>query len=95
MRLRSLLPIAFLGSVFAAPIADSWPFGPLVANGRWIQNAKGQNVTYVGVNWSGHGEAMIPEGLQYQSISKILSDIKSLGTEQKLAFEMWLMIKQA
>jgi hypothetical protein len=32
-----------------------------------------------GVNWPGAADVMIPEGLQYQSISKIVSDIKSVG----------------
>jgi hypothetical protein len=42
-------------------------------------NASGKNVTYAGVNWSGHGEAMVPEGLQHQSIEYIVSKIKSVG----------------
>ncbi|CZS89012.1 related to cellulase [Rhynchosporium graminicola] len=52
---------------------------PFHTNGRWISNAKGKNVTYVGVNWPGAADVMIPEGLQYTSIAKIVSDIKSLG----------------
>jgi hypothetical protein len=36
-------------------------------------------VTYVGVNWPGAADAMISEGLQYQSIATIVSQIKSLG----------------
>lgn len=56
-----------------------WPDAPLFASGRWIHNSKGDNVTYAGVNWPGAADVMIPEGLQYTSISKIVSDIKSLG----------------
>lgn len=31
------------------------------------------------MNWPGHIETMIPEGLQYQSVSNIISTIKSIG----------------
>jgi hypothetical protein len=34
--------------------------------------------TYVGANWPGAGEVMIPEGLQYQSIKSIVSKMKSI-----------------
>ncbi|KAF2968921.1 hypothetical protein GQX73_g4708 [Xylaria multiplex] len=57
----------------------SWPNGPLVTSGRWITDASGAKVTYVGVNWAGSLETMIPEGLQYQSIETLVSKIKSLG----------------
>jgi len=57
----------------------SWPDGPFRVEGRWILNASGKNVTYAGVNWSGHGEAMVPEGLQHQSVEYIVSKIKSAG----------------
>ncbi|EKD19006.1 uncharacterized protein L3040_006499 [Drepanopeziza brunnea f. sp. 'multigermtubi'] len=57
----------------------AWPDGPLVAEGRWIHDSLGNNVTYAGVNWPGSADVMIPEGLQYKSIEAIVSDIKSLG----------------
>jgi len=60
-------------------VQAAWPDGPLETSGRWIHNAKGENVTYAGVNWPGAADVMIPEGLQYSSIEKIVSDIKSLG----------------
>lgn len=69
---------ALLACGLAAVRAD-WPDGPLVTSGRWIHNAKGGNVTYVGINWPGAADVMIPEGLQYTSIAKIVSDIRSLG----------------
>ncbi|PKS04952.1 hypothetical protein jhhlp_008318 [Lomentospora prolificans] len=59
--------------------AASWPDAPFKVDGRWILNASGKNVTYAGVNWSGHGEAMIPEGLQHQSVEYLVSKIKSAG----------------
>ncbi|KAI1372166.1 glycoside hydrolase family 5 protein [Hypoxylon crocopeplum] len=57
----------------------TWPNGPFVTSGRWIQDAGGSTVTYVGVNWPGSLETMLPEGLQYQSIESIVSRIKTLG----------------
>ncbi|KAH8650528.1 putative endoglucanase E1 [Tricladium varicosporioides] len=88
MRLSTLLPLALTTSALASAIPNvessskkraSWPYGPFVSSGRYIHNSLGENVTYVGVNWPGAADAMIPEGLQYQPISKIVSDIKSLG----------------
>ncbi|OJJ46027.1 hypothetical protein ASPZODRAFT_67086 [Penicilliopsis zonata CBS 506.65] len=52
---------------------------PLSVSGRWIVDSTGANVTYAGTNWSGDLRAMIPEGLQYASISSTVSKIKSLG----------------
>ncbi|KAK9417026.1 hypothetical protein SUNI508_09265 [Seiridium unicorne] len=57
----------------------AWPNGPFVTSGRWITDASGLTVTYAGVNWPGHVETMIPEGLQYQSISNIMTKLKSIG----------------
>ncbi|KAF3059993.1 putative beta-galactanase protein [Daldinia childiae] len=57
----------------------TWPNGPFVTSDRWIHDATGSTVTYVGVNWPGSLDTMIPEGLQYQSIESIISRVKSLG----------------
>ncbi|KAI1324250.1 glycoside hydrolase superfamily [Xylariaceae sp. FL0255] len=59
--------------------AAAWPNGPLVTSGRWITDATGAKVTYAGANWPGSLETMIPEGLQYQSIADIVSQMKSIG----------------
>jgi hypothetical protein len=59
--------------------AAAWPNTPFKASGRWITDASGDNVTHAGVNWPGHGEVMVPEGLQHHSIPDIVSEIKSLG----------------
>lgn len=70
----------------------TWPFAPFTTSGRDIVNSKGDVVTYAGINWSGHGEAMIPEGLQYQSIETIVSRVKSLGMNVirlTYAIEVW------
>lgn len=54
---------------------NTWPNRPFVTSGRTIRDTTGASVTYAGVNWPGHGEVMIPEGLQYQSIASIVSKI--------------------
>ncbi|KAI1505156.1 glycoside hydrolase superfamily [Biscogniauxia marginata] len=74
----ALLAIAGVSASSAAPRA-AWPNGPFVASGRWITDATGGKVTYAGVNWPGSLEAMVPEGLQYQSVEDIVSKIKGLG----------------
>ncbi|OTB00591.1 glycoside hydrolase family 5 protein [Hypoxylon sp. CI-4A] len=74
----AILAIAGVSASTNTPRA-SWPNGPFVTSGRWIQDAAGSTVTYVGVNWPGSLEVMIPEGLQYQSIESIVSKIKGLG----------------
>ncbi|KAI1485137.1 glycoside hydrolase superfamily [Biscogniauxia mediterranea] len=57
----------------------AWPNGPFTTNGRWIIDANNATVTYAGVNWPGSLDAMVPEGLQYQSIESIVSKIKGAG----------------
>lgn len=52
---------------------------PLSTSGRDIIDNANNTVTYAGINWPGHIDAMIPEGLQYQSIEDIVSKIKSVG----------------
>ncbi|KAK4641636.1 hypothetical protein QC761_001530 [Podospora bellae-mahoneyi] len=59
--------------------AGSWPFGPFVTSVGKIRDTTGKNIVYAGTNWPGHGEVMIPEGLQYQSIEYIVTKIKSIG----------------
>lgn len=53
--------------------------GPFTTSGRELINEKGQPLRLAGVNWPAHLEAMIPEGLQYQTITDIVSQIKALG----------------
>lgn len=74
MRIFNLLYAAALPAIVA-----SFPNAPFVTSGQWVQDSTGENFTYVGVNWPGAGEVMIPEGLQYQSIASIASNIKSLN----------------
>jgi hypothetical protein len=59
-------------------LLHAFPNAPFHTQDRWIVDSNGANFTYVGANWPGAGEVMIPEGLQYQSIASIVSKIKSL-----------------
>lgn len=52
---------------------------PYHSEGRDIIDSSGSPVTLTGVNWAGHQEAMIPEGLQYNSIRNITTMVKDLG----------------
>src|ERR1700761_9446529 len=52
---------------------------PLSTSGSELISADGKHVSYAGVNWPGHLDAMIPEGLQFRSVAQIVSTIKSLG----------------
>ncbi|KAK8076501.1 family 5 glycoside hydrolase [Apiospora phragmitis] len=72
-------PTAVAGAAASAASSSPWPNGPFVTSDRWMTDASGNVVTYAGVNWPGHIDVMIPEGLQYQSIASLVSKVKSLG----------------
>ncbi|KAI9926958.1 hypothetical protein ASPWEDRAFT_165285 [Aspergillus wentii DTO 134E9] len=74
-----LREIQLLLCLVAPQIVASISSSPLSTSGRWIVDSNGDNVTYAGVNWPGAADAMLPEGLQYQSIEYIVNKIKSLG----------------
>lgn len=57
----------------------AWPNTPFTTSGRDMKNSVNETVVYAGVNWPGAADVMIPEGLQYQSVSTIMSKIKDLG----------------
>lgn len=78
----SLVTVAFyaISCTNASPVKRaSWPNGPFYTEGKKILDQSGNSIKYAGVNWPGHGEAMVPKGLQYQSIFKIVADMKSIG----------------
>lgn len=56
-----------------------WPYGPFSTKGRDIVNARGEAVTWAGVNWPLSGETMIPEGLEWASAEQIVDDVASVG----------------
>jgi hypothetical protein len=52
---------------------------PLSTTDRWIIDASGAKVPFVGINWPGAADTMVPEGLQYQSIVSIVGKIAETG----------------
>jgi hypothetical protein len=52
---------------------------PLSTSDRWIVDIDGNHVPYVGINWAGAADTMLPEGLQWQSISDIVAKITELN----------------
>ena len=81
--LQSLLSIWTLFSTFLITSFEtqstSWPHGPFHTHKSQVLNAKGQPVRLMGTNWPGHGESMIPEGLQYQSVEHIVGLFSQAG----------------
>ncbi|KAJ5390925.1 glycoside hydrolase family 5 protein [Penicillium cataractarum] len=57
----------------------SWPYGPFSTKGRDIVNSRGDVIQWAGVNWPGHLETMIPEGLEFKSAEDILDDMAGIG----------------
>ncbi|KAK4216707.1 glycoside hydrolase [Rhypophila decipiens] len=55
------------------------PALPLHASSRWILDANNQRVKFRCVNWAGHQEANIPEGLDKQPVSYIVDWIRRQG----------------
>lgn len=56
-----------------------WPYGPFGTQGRDIINARGEAITWAGVNWPMSGETMVPEGLEWASAEEILDNVASVG----------------
>ena len=52
---------------------------PLSSCDRWIVDANGNHVPYVGINWPGAADTMLPEGLNKQSIASIVQKVSGTG----------------
>ena len=52
---------------------------PLSSSDRWIVDANNNHVPFVGINWPGAADTMLPEGLGYQSIASIVGKISQTG----------------
>lgn len=75
-----IVPLVLIFSIAAASVCDAVPWKlPFHTNGPHILSSDNKTVQYVGTNWPGHQNVMIPEGLQYSSIKGIVSKIKSLN----------------
>lgn len=59
--------------------SSAWPYGPLSTKGRDIVNARGEVITWAGVNWPMSLETMVPEGLEWASAEQILDNVASVG----------------
>ncbi|EST08742.1 Glycoside hydrolase, family 5 [Kalmanozyma brasiliensis GHG001] len=84
LNLLALLPFAAAAAQVARAAAtpirrDDWPHGPFYTSGNQIKNANNESVIFVGTNWPGSGESMIPEGIEWRSIADIVSMMKYVG----------------
>ncbi|KAL8556702.1 hypothetical protein ACS0TY_004238 [Phlomoides rotata] len=52
---------------------------PLSTRSRWIVDEHGGRVKLACVNWAGHLDAMLPEGLEKQRLTHIVDEIASMG----------------
>jgi hypothetical protein len=71
--------LAILGLLTPLIQAAAPPPLPLKTSSRWILDANNQRVKLRCVNWAGHMETHIPEGLQAQSIDHIVDWIAAQG----------------
>ncbi|TFK68059.1 glycoside hydrolase family 5 protein [Pluteus cervinus] len=74
-----LLSVVALGSLFLPTVLSQGPPLPLHTSSRWILDNNNQRVKFRCVNWAGHMEANIPEGLHKQSIQWIAEYIATQG----------------
>ena len=68
--------------MFSFPSAPTIPNAlnlPLSTRGKDIIDSNDNTFYYMGTNWPGHQELMIPEGLQHASVAEIVSWIPKLG----------------
>lgn len=66
-------------SALVLPILAQQPAVPLSSDNRWILDANGARMKLRCVNWAGHMETNIPEGLHKQSIEYIADWISGAG----------------
>ncbi|KAL7626343.1 hypothetical protein AAE478_003115 [Parahypoxylon ruwenzoriense] len=74
-----LLPLLLPSTASAAAITAQKTALPLSTSSRWILDASGQRVKLRCVNWAGHQEANLPEGLDKQSVEHIADLIAGQG----------------
>lgn len=78
MALLNTLSLTLLALASTA-LAAAAPSLPLSTSSRWILDASGSRVKLRCVNWAGHMETHVPEGLHRQPISKIAQTIEEQG----------------
>lgn len=86
MKLPLCTLLGFVAGTIQAALAASsptrrgaWPHGPFATDGNQIKNADGQPVIFIGTNWPGSGETMLPEGIEFRSIADIVGMMKYVG----------------
>ncbi|KAI0480420.1 glycoside hydrolase family 5 protein [Xylariaceae sp. FL0804] len=79
--MRASAFLAGLGAAVAAPaaLAATQPPLPLSSTSRWIVDAEGSRVKLTCVNWAGHLEANLPEGLNKKSVEYIADQVAGNG----------------
>lgn len=68
-------PLAMLGASVALAAVPL----PLHTQSRWIMDASNARVKFRCINWSGHGEPNIPEGLNKQPLEHIADFVRDQG----------------
>ena len=58
---------------------------PLHVRGRYITDAQGARVKLACVNWAGHMEALIPEGLSHRPLAEITSQVRKHADKPALS----------
>jgi endoglucanase len=71
--------LLWLGSLVLPSLAASQPAVPLSSESRWIVDTSGNRVKFRCINWAGHMEANIPEGLHRQSVDYVAGWIANQG----------------
>ncbi|KAK8048340.1 cellulase family protein [Apiospora phragmitis] len=72
-------PTALLAIIGAAVTAAQQIQLPLQTSSRWILDAGGARVKLRCINWAGHGEANVPEGLHKASLPDIADFVRDQG----------------
>ena len=68
-----ILPALSYAALFVLLSASLTFASPLHTSSRWILDASNKRVKLRCVNWAGHAEVQIPEGLQHQPVDTIAS----------------------
>lgn len=74
-----MLKFVAAGLLAAGATSLTAPTLPLSSSSRWILDAESNRVKFRCVNWAGHMETHVPEGLHRQSISNIADFIADQG----------------
>jgi hypothetical protein len=76
-----LLSLCVLSFACHATAAASFPTFPLSTSGRYIVDSSSppRRVPFNCVNWAGHMETLMPEGLQYASVETLTNWIAQMG----------------